>query len=40
MSKRGPNLLAESFPAHPNQILWLATGWMAAIAAIGQHPLE
>jgi hypothetical protein len=39
-SKPGPKLLAESFSAHPNQILWLATDWMAVIAAIDQHPLE
>ena len=38
--KPGMNLLAESFSAHPNQILWLATDRMAAIAAIDQHPLE
>jgi hypothetical protein len=40
ISEPGANLLAESFSAHPNQILWLAIDWMVAIAAIDQHPLE
>ena len=35
-----PNLLAESFFARPNQMLWLAIERDGAIAAIDQHPLE